>query len=279
MIELLIFGSSRPLLFPFCWESFKKYVHYRKKMNVIFHEDQVFPKESKKVLSYLKKNNIPFESHCPSIGLGKSMDFLFKNVKSSYIFYLQDDWEFERPIDIDLLLWVMENNKNINCIFLNKYRNFKVLNDMIHPQYTYNGVDMCLYHAWSFLPGIWRMSKVIEYWDVRESHPEGHFTNRFGNHEERTDVKFCEEKMGVYTLGKNEDYRYIRHIGNDWRMASWRLEDGKPGGCNDPNRMDYPFRAPWLPKLEKRPSFKSMYSKEEIERSLSEEPKETLEIK
>jgi len=278
MISLLIIGSSRPLLFPYCWESFNKYVHYRKEMFTMFHEDQVFPEESKKVMVYLKKNNISFDTHNPCLGLSKSMDFMFKKVKTPYIFYLQDDWEFERPIDVDRLLWVMENNKNVNCIFFNKWRNFKIMNEMIHTQYTYDGVDMCLYHAWSYLPGIWRMSKVREYWDIEKIYSEGTFINRFGNHKERTDVKFCEEKIGAYTLGKSGDYRYIRHIGGDWRMEKWRLENGKPGGCNDNDKMDYPFRAPWLTIMEKRPTYKSKYSKEEIEKILSEEPKEVLEV-
>lgn len=125
-------------------------------MNVYFHEDFVFPDESKQTLVYLNKQNIPYESHNPAIGLGKAMDHMFKKyTKSKYMFYLQDDWEFERPIDVNHMIYTMEQNPGeVNMIGLNKICNNGSINGASQPQYTYNGLDMILYHGWTFLPAL-----------------------------------------------------------------------------------------------------------------------------
>ena len=276
-IDLIITGSSRPQLFPFCWESFKKYVHFRGNMRVIFHEDFVFPDDSQKVLQYLNKLKNKGEiheiiTHRPAIGLGMTLDCLIKqHIKSDFVFYLQDDWEFERPIDLDQLLWVMETHPKINLIFFNKSANFGSVSKAPCPQYTFGGVDFILWHGWAFLPGIWRMSKVKEKWIPRDHHPEGKMTNQFGNHETRMSVKYCEENVGAYGLGKTGERAYIRHIGNDWRMARWRLENGKPGGRHDEDTMDYQYRGKWLPEIKQRPHPNNSYTQEQIYKMLKKE--------
>jgi len=117
-------------------------------MNVYYHEDFVFPEESKKVTKYLNEQKIPYYFHNPSIGLGKAMDFMFKNhCKSKYLFYLQDDWEFERHIDVNYMIYAMEENPGVNMIGLNKIKNNGSINGAAQPQYTYSGLDMILYHG------------------------------------------------------------------------------------------------------------------------------------
>ena len=284
MLDVLITSSSRPQLFPYFWESFKKMMIIRQPHSVYAHEDFVFPDESKKVMVYLSalkdKNEIQgYHSHFPPIGLGRSMDFMFNNyIKADYMLYFQEDWQVERPIDVDQLIYVMNENPEVNLIAFNKIRNTKTLNKAPQPQYTYSGVDMCLYHSWTFLPGLWRMNFVRKHWRVRVDRPEGYFTNAFGNHQQRMDCDYCKKVIGAYMLGKSEDYRYVRHLGNDWRMATWRLENGKPGGCHDADRMDFPYMAPWVP-FEERPVHKSNPRKENVEKQIREEPEESQNAK
>lgn len=256
MIDIIITSSSRPQLFPYCWESFKKMVCIRGDKRVIVHEDVVFKRESEQVLKYLeelqKKGEIQeYYSTSPARGLGMTLDWLIKEkINSKYMFYLQEDWEFERPVDLDQLMWVMDQNQKVNLIFLNKVINPESLNDSLLRQHTYSGVDMCLYHAWAFLPGLWRMDFVKKHWRARLERPEGYFTNAFGNHLQRMDCDYCERVMGTYVLGQTNEYRYVRHIGNDWRMAKWRLKNGKPGGYHN-EYMDVPVMAPWIPYLQR----------------------------
>ena len=284
MLNILITSSSRPQLFPYFWESFKKMVIIRQPYKVFVHEDFVFPAQSKQVMGYLQelkdKNEIHgFYSHKPPIGLGRAMNYMFNNyIKADYMLYFQEDWQVERPIDIDQLIHVMDENPAVNLIFFNKIRNTKTLNKAPQPQHTYSGVDMCLYHSWTFLPGLWRMDFVRKHWRVRIERPEGYFSNVFGNHEQRMDCDYCEKAFGAYMLGKSEEYRYVRHLGNDWRMATWRLEGGKPGGCHEASRMDFPYMAPWVP-FQERPVQKQQPTKEDVEKLMSEEPKETQDAK
>ena len=91
-LDVLIMSSSRPQLFPYCWESFKKYFHFEGKLNVYFHEDFVFPSKSEELVKLLEDKNIEVHTHNPAIGLGKSMNYMFQNhCKSKYLFYLQED--------------------------------------------------------------------------------------------------------------------------------------------------------------------------------------------
>ena len=287
-LDVLITSSSRPQLFPYFWDSFKKMMIIRQPYTVFAHEDFVFAPESQRVMLYLsglqeKKEIQGVYSHNPAIGLGRAMDFMFtKHIKSDYMLYFQEDWQVERPIDVDRLITVMDKNPEVNLIFFNKTKNTHKLNKALQPQYLYSdggaGVDMCLYHSWTFLPGLWRMDFVRKHWRVRYERPEGYFSNAFGTHEQRMDCNYCEKVIGAYMLGKSGDFRYVRHIGNDWRMAEWRLEGGQPGGCHEPERMDFPFMAPWVPFIE-RPVQKPKPSKAEITKQLSEEPQETQNAK
>ena len=209
----------------------------------------------------------------PSRGLGLSMDHILRNViKTKYCFNLQEDWEFERPIDVDRILWTMDNHTGINNVVLNKIKNTGSLNRINQPEYNFDGLRMCLYAQWSFMPGFWRMDRAMKNWRVRVDRPEGYFTNSFGDHETRTNNEFCRKNIGAYLLGHTGDFRYVRHLGNNWRMAAWRLANGKPSGCHDASRMDDPYRAKWLPPLEQRPIYgEKEYTKEEIDKMLAEE--------
>lgn len=285
-LEVLITSSSRPQLFPFFWESFKRMCIIREKPKVTVHEDFVFPEESKKVVEYLKRlneqrgENIIIDHDDPPMGLGNALTHYYKRrVEAEYMFYMQEDWEFERPIDIDQILWVMDRNPHINLVFFNKIKNNGSINKQKQQEFVYDGLPMCCYHAWAFLPGIWRTNFVRHHMKngFAPERPEGNFTNRFGNHETRTPVDYVVKNMGTYIYGKQGESRYIRHLGNNWRMAKWRLEgprgDLRPGGNHNPDTMDLPYMAPWVP-YPKRPVQGGDYPQRKLNKilNLQEEP-------
>ena len=275
-IDMLITSSSRPQLFPYCWESFKKYVVFSGQIRVFVHEDFVFPDKSKRVINYLEKLKKRGEIHeycvhSPAVGLGRAMDFMLRSkITANYMIYLQEDWEFERPVDLDRIIWTMENHHEINLLLFNKFRNMASVTRVKQPQFTYKGLDMCLSASWAFLPGIWRMSHAMKYWRMREHHPEGYMTNSFGTHQQRANNDYSKKIMGAYWLGKIGEPRYVRHIGNNWRMASWRLEKGRPGGRHDAKTMDFPHRANWLPIQEDRPVQGQSWDERKTQRMLGE---------
>lgn len=258
-LEVLITGSSRPQLYPYMWESFKKMCIIRQPYKVTAHEDFVFGDPSRAVVKYLEGLKEKGEIHTidtdvPARGLGYCLNhYITQRIKSKYLFYLQEDWEFERPIDIDQITWVMDQNPNINMIFFNKIRNSGTINKQEQREYNFNGLKVCLYHAWTFLPGIWRMDFARRNWVYKSERPEAGMTSRFGSNDQRASVDYCYKNIGAFIYGPQGDSRYVRHLGNDWRMAEWRLEQGKPGGNHNSDTMDKPYMAPWVPYLE-RPS-------------------------
>jgi hypothetical protein len=287
MIDVLITSSSRPELFPYFWESFKKMCIIRQPINVIVHEDAVFPQKTARVIEWLTKLLKRGEIHrldmtAPAKGLGHALDWYIRatdHLKSDYCFYLQEDWIFERPIDIDQVTYVMDKNPHINLIFFNKIRNNAMINKQKQVEREFTGMKMCVYHGWTFLPGIWRTDFVRKKWQKATYKPEGAFTSQFGTHEERASVPYCEKKIGAYIYGKTGEHRYVRHIGNNWRMASWRLEadeklrkEGKlklhPGGRHG-EHMDKPYMAPWVDYPE-RPVYGEDYDKDELKKMLEE---------
>ncbi len=256
MLEILITSSSRPQLWPYFWESFKKMCIIRQPYRVTVHEDFVYSDRSVKVIKYLEHLKSKGEIHvidkdAPARSLGWSLDhYIKKRLKNEYVFYMQEDWEFERPIDIDQITHTMDKFNRINLIYFNKIRNSGVINKTEQREYNFDRLKCCLYHGWAFLPGIWRLPHVRKYWTYATHKPEGNFTNNFGSHDQRLSVDYCEKKIGAYIYGPQGDSRYIRHIGNDWRMAQWQLKGkgrGNPGGRHA-EAMDLPYMAPWLQK-------------------------------
>ena len=248
-IDVCVFGSSRPQLIPHMWKSFNDMIIFRGNKRILWNEDFVFPEKSEEVRKIVNGYNVDsFFDRKPKIGLGPSMTDVFKKVKSKYIFYLQEDWLFERPIDLDQILWVMDKNSKINCVFFHKIEITKSVNKIAQPEYNYNRLPLCLYPGWPFLPGIWRMDKVRKHWDSSSHKPEGYFNKKLGNSQQKQNQKYCEDNIGCYIYGSQGEWRYVRHIGNDWRMADWRLENNKksPGGRHDTETMDYPYMAPWV---------------------------------
>ena len=270
MIDILIMGSSRPQLIPYMWQSFKRMCIIRQPYRVWFHEDFVYPSTSHAAckmvedISLRENGRIKVVQHNPAIGLGPAMDHMFKNhITADYMFYLQEDWEFERPVDIDQITWMMDQNPDVNLVIFNKYRTSrKILNKFEDKQVNKSGVDLCLFNSWVFLPGIWRMPFVRPRWVTQYDHPESYFTKTFLG---RENPEWCEEHMGAYIYGGygGHSYRYVRHIGNSWRMAEWRMEKGRPGGMIEWDIQDLPNKAPWIPLTPDVPLNKELGIKDE----------------
>ncbi|MFW6129554.1 MAG: hypothetical protein ACOC56_00130 [Atribacterota bacterium] len=264
-LDVLVMASSRPQLLPYTIESFEKFVASVCNLNIryLLHEDCVFPDFSEKVMHWAKnskKFNV-IERHKPKIGLGPAMDFMFKErIKSEYMFYLQDDWEFERTgIDLDRILWTMDRHKNINLILFNKYKNMGSYAKFPSELHVFDGLKLKLYNGWSFIPGVWRMSKAMQHWKTRKERPECFFTSQFGKPQDRTNPKWVKDNMGIYFYGGDGEPRFVRHLGNSFRVADWQLEGGRPGGslnyeCREVETGGY-YRAPWLPEIEARPTY------------------------
>lgn len=239
-IDMLITGSSRPDLLEKTVNSFIKNLKYSGTLRILFHEDYVFKAESDESVAYAQRSELfdVVEWHDPHVGLGEAINCMLPKIGTKYIFYLQDDWELEREVDLDGLVRAFDEHEELRHVHFNKYRTTGSMSGFQQLPHNFSGIDMCLYNAWSLLPSLWRASFIKPRWIVRYERPEGYFTNSLGNHQQRLDTVYCKRFIGAYIYGAKEEYRYLRHLGNKRRMASWRLVDGRPGGREMPEEFD-----------------------------------------
>lgn len=263
-MDVLITASSRPQCLVRTMDAFLKHIKYSKPFRFIIHEDFVFRKQSVETLRYIRESGLFHEVMCSKspIGLGRAIVRIFPKVKTKYVFYLQDDWEFERSVNLDDVVGVMDNYPDINQIFFNKYKTLGVVNGFhfdereVHPINSNKLLTICLNNGWQLLPAVWRTAWMMQryrWYGEREQRPEGHFTNKLGSNRERMNPNFCAQNIGSYIWGKIKEYRYLYHLGNELRMASWRLEKGKPGGSHPPDSFDEKAKHPDVPMPVKPP--------------------------
>lgn len=261
-MDVIVTASSRPECLERTMTAFLKRMEYSGKFKFYIHEDFVFRRHSERSLKFIEKSGL-FECvhlHLRPIGLGKAIVQLFEHVKTDFMFYLQDDWEFERQVPLDDIVKVMENYPDINQIVFNKYKTYGVINSWhfderrVHPLRSSRTYTICVNNNWQLLPSVWRtewMKKRYKLYGKREKKPEGNFTNSLGTKQQRQSKRFCERHIGSYIWGPIKDPRYVLHLGDELRMAAWRLEDGKPGGTLSTKEhddfhqfpgLDYPIR-------------------------------------
>lgn len=246
--NIFITGSSRPELLKITVDSFKKFLYTEMDIKWILHEDFVIKKESEKTIKWANNSKIfNVIEQSPGIGLGLSISKMIKYFDTDYMLYIQDDWELERPIELDRIVWTMENHKKINNIVLPKMKIPKRINKIKQIPFDYNDLDLVLINGWYLNPGIWRTDIVKNKWvNIDKDKPEGSFINKFGDHNKRSDPKYCEDNLGVYFLGKIGGWRYVHHLGDTWRMASWRMENKRPGGNLKSEILNLLEKPPWI---------------------------------
>lgn len=252
MIDIIITGSSRPELLKITIENFRKFLFTEKKIRWLLHEDFVWPEKSEESIEVAMSFGFDIIlHHSPASNLGIALDTLLQKVETPYIVYLQDDWELERPVELDRILWTMDKHNEINHVLLppHKIEKERGGSDFVRKTYTFDGLDLTLNNGWYLNPAIWRMSKVKEKWVTPTiERIEGFFINRFGKHEQRLNHDFLRKNVGSYFLGKIGDYRYVRHLGSTFRNESFRLNDSNLAF----EIYAYKHMAPWL-SYKKRP--------------------------
>lgn len=249
-MDVILTGSSRPDLLEITLKTWKKFLHTEQNLRWIIHEDVKDKEKSKRSqqLSNLVADDVIVDN--PPCGIGHSIDKLLSKVKCKYALYLQDDWELERPVELDKLTYIMDKNPNINQIIFPKMKIREYSGDFKHKVWKFENQDFTINNGWYLNPAIWRIKKVREKWTMNgmPKRAEGFFTNRFGSHEQRLSVNYCFDKMGSFFLGAIGDYRYTRHLGGTFRKSDFRLDDSSLTF----EVFEYKHKAPWI-SYKKRP--------------------------
>lgn len=247
-LDVLITGSSRPECLKVTIESFLTQVQFSGEFRFLMHEDAVYRRMSDKVKDYVNLQDGLFKVFVfdyPHIGLGKSIGRMLDHIESDFMFYLQDDWKFERLINLDKVIAIMKANADIRQIWFNKNKNFKQLKGWEFTERKEQGETLCLNDLWCMLPAVWRTETIKKKAHVFNSHSlawpiEGHITRCFGGSPEQREVpSFCKKMIGSYRWGPVGDYRQIVHLGDDLQMQFWQRKQGRPGSNKvDPIEID-----------------------------------------
>jgi hypothetical protein len=235
MIDILIMGSSRPKLLPYCINSIREKVKYSGNFRWIYHEDFVYPEYSQESVNYLISQNFDeVVSHYPAIGYGRAIEHMLDYIKSPFFLMVQEDCEFEREVDLDIVINLMDKYNEINQItyHINKTpRQFKGKGAIYNlKEYEFDNITLTLWYAWLFFPNITRLDWFKKKWVVKPDEPEKFkpadwFTNEvLGNIQDRVKHEYSYNNIGSFIYGKIGEPRYVRHIGDSWRSPHWQLK-------------------------------------------------------
>lgn len=168
-MEVFITGSSRPSIYPIFWESFKKMVKMDCASKVTVYEDVILPIESAKVKEYIEPK-IDAYIEIPFKGLGYIYNEILKKVSTRYFLYLQEDWKFLKPIDVDVLVKIMDDNPFIQQIWFPKFIQGNHWKSLTGEVLTFGDITLTEWQgqkkvsssSWAFLPHIVRTDFIRE---------------------------------------------------------------------------------------------------------------------
>jgi len=256
--DVVISSSSRLELLKLTLKYFETNIHFHGNFRFILNEDYVIPKKSKKLVEwaansgYFKKEDIYCNN--PPLGLDKSIINLIDKVKTPFFIYLQDDWCFERPIELDKVIYMMEKVPQINNILFYKYKVPNTLSGISLKEYYFGQFPqhITLHYTWEFIPGIWRydfIKPIIKKAMKKEQRTApAKLTHYLRDPSKREDHDYLYNNMGVFMWGCHGEPRWVRHIGENERMESWRMgDDGKPGKENTCQESNVIYMAEWIP--------------------------------
>jgi hypothetical protein len=232
MIDVLITSASRPDSLMSEIKAFKKHVKYDGKMRFHLHEDRVPNMERKSINLIEWANRKPsyfttvYLSN-PRVGRGNGLNKLKKHANSKYIFYMEEDFDFIRDVNLNELIGIMERHQHINQIafpWRSMVRTKKPggpTNYFQHEERVFDGHVLRVTDRWTWLPALWRRSWLMPHWNFASQRSNKEFNGRFkkGIGQLEWDCKWQEKTFGAYFYtGKKGDSKiFVEHTSWDIR--------------------------------------------------------------
>jgi hypothetical protein len=232
-IDILITSASRPNSLRSEVKAFKKHVKFSGQMNFHLHEDRV-PKmegESERLIEWARRKPSYFTtvylSH-PRIGRGPALNLLRKHAKSKYIFYMEEDFDFIRDVDLDELIRLMDKYTTINQIaFPWRVRTVHAKpggphgDDFVYQERTFDDHVMHIPDRWTWQPALWRRSWVMPHWNFAARRSNKMFNRKFkqGCGPLEWSAEWLEKTYGAYFYSPvHKDPKvYVKHTSWDVR--------------------------------------------------------------
>jgi hypothetical protein len=161
-IDVIVPSSSRFYCLKPVYESLQKNLSYSGELRFILHEDIIVTEPSKKLIEWAQGKFDIIKAE-PRIGFGPSVSWLWNQVISKYFLYWEDDYELVKPLDLDVVVNLMDNNSNINQIAFHKRPIKRERHWFIKKEVCIDGIDLSIGPHWAFTPAIWRNSYIKKY--------------------------------------------------------------------------------------------------------------------
>lgn len=229
MLDIIVTSSCRKTIVKTTRSFFDK-VRYSDKMRFIVHIDVLNNENLSFITGYLRSlersegigvdihiNNNPdtnwHDAHT------KAINFLFNQIEKPYYFHLEDDWEFLKNIDLNLLIELMGKYDHIDHIrfskekIKDKYWLYHI-SDEISEEYlapnvevTINGIPLVQTPIWSFNPHLGRSSIIKNFINMPlDGNPEKYICHKYpelaGNGK-------------TYLYGRIGDSAYVKDLGRN----------------------------------------------------------------
>lgn len=168
-----------------------------------------------------------------NIGQIKSIDKLYKKIKTSYIFHCEDDWEFNRSGFIEESLQILKNNKKIITVWLRAHNdtNKHPLTDFINlknakPHKLLQKGYREIWHGFTFNPGLRRLADYLLLSPFQNQKIV--FPQKDKSIISEVDLSIKYEKLGFRAAISSFEEGYMRHIGDGHHIPQeWEKNIGR----------------------------------------------------
>lgn len=218
-MDVLITSASRDKSLKSEMKAFKKYVSCSDGFKFHLHEDCVpnMENSSHETIRWANKSGLfttIYHSN-PRVGRGPALNKLRQHANSKYVFYMEEDFDFVKPVDLDELISVMENHTHINQIAFNwrvsphvpKPGGPNGQDKFYYENREFDGHIMHVSERWTWQPAIWRKDWVMQHWNFSQVKSNKKFNRKLKNgigHKE-WNPEWHENNIGAYFYGDSND--------------------------------------------------------------------------
>lgn len=226
IIDVMVWGGSRPELLRRCIKSFREHLRFSGTLRWLYQDCDYHHTRALECLQIVENAGFtesrirqPVPGELGVMSYGYSMTAAFNDlVRAPLMYSLEEDHEALRPIDLDLAWGLFDQHRHINQLRFNRRKNPGEENDgtikVLERSLDVSGRPVTISSSknWYFQPSIWRMSFVRPRW-------RGHFANvHHGTQRDllpskRPPPEYFLDVLGAVTMGGIGEPAFMVHTG------------------------------------------------------------------
>ena len=232
VIDVMIYGGSRPDLLRLCLRTLAEHLIFPSgRLRLLFQDCDFMPSLAVECIEIVREHG-GFEAarvHHPTgqpgvFSYGWSITAALDDlIRAPLVFHLEEDHEFIRPVDLDLVWDLFESNPRLNQLRLNRRKNPSEENDgavKVVERTLHAGLRDAVCSSsknWYFQPSIWRVGYVRQRWLGHRDNVHHAAQHDLGLPDVRLPAEHYIDVLGLATLGGIGAPAYLRHTGGPER--------------------------------------------------------------